>query len=142
MVVPESDETEEFMECLEQEEEIEEIVREPQISLNALTGVHNYRTMRIKGTVGKHKIHILVDSGSTHNFVDVNVAKKLGCKIISTCPLAITVGDGYKTASNSVCKNFKWQLHGVESCSDVMLLKLGGCEMVLGIQWLEALGVI
>ena len=139
MVVPEVDETDEFMECLDQEE-IEESVQEPQISLNALTGVHNYKTLRIKGTVGKHKVHILVDCGSTHNFVDINVAKKLGCKITSTCPMAITVGDGYKVASSSVCKNFKWQLQGVEFCSDVMLLKLGGCEMVLGIQWLEAMG--
>ena len=123
-----------------EEEELEELPENPQISLNAMHGVQTYRTMRVKGTVGKHTIHILVDCGSTHNFVDISVAKKLGCQIVKTCPLAVTVGDGYNVASTSACKQFKWQLQGIEFCSDVMLLPLGGCEMVLGIQWLSTLG--
>ncbi|GJX28487.1 retrovirus-related pol polyprotein from transposon 17.6 [Tanacetum coccineum] len=125
-------------ECLG-EEELGEV---PQISLNAMHGIPTYRTMRIKGVVGKHVIHILVDCGSTHNFVDIAVAKKLGCKIKSTCPLPVTVGDGYNIATNSECKQFHWQLQGVDFWSDVMLLPLGGCEMVLGIQWLSTLGDI
>ncbi|GJQ90103.1 RNA-directed DNA polymerase like protein [Tanacetum coccineum] len=90
----------------------------------------------------KHTIHILVDCGSTHNFVDVAVAKKLGCPIRSICPLAITVGDGYNVATTSKCKQFKWQLQGVTFCSDVMLLLFVGCDMILGIQWLSTLGDI
>ncbi|GKC33694.1 putative mitochondrial protein [Tanacetum coccineum] len=46
------------------------------------------------GKVGKHNLHILVDCGSTHNFLDDNVAKKIGCQSKSTCPLAVTVGGG------------------------------------------------
>ncbi|GJV55960.1 retrotransposon-related protein [Tanacetum coccineum] len=129
------------MECLG-EVNVEEIPEVPQISLNAMNGVQNYRTMRVKGTVGKHIIHILVDCGSTHNFVDITAAKKLGCSIKSTCPLAVTVGDGYNIATTSKCKQFHWQLQGVDFCSDVMLLPLSGCEMVLGIQWLATLGDI
>ncbi|GKG24459.1 reverse transcriptase, partial [Tanacetum coccineum] len=105
-------------------------------------GIPTYRTMRIKGFVGKHVIYILVDCGSTHNFVDIAVAKKLGCKIKSTYLLPVTVGDGYNIATNSECKQFHWQLQGVDFWSDVMLLPLGGCEMVLGIQWLSTLGDI
>nr|GEY82479.1 hypothetical protein [Tanacetum cinerariifolium] len=80
--------------------------------------VQNYKTMSVKGTVGKDVIHILVDCGSTHNFVDNCVAKKLGCQIISTCPLVVTVRDGYNIASNN------------SQC----------CEMMLGIEWLSTLG--
>nr|GEY70062.1 hypothetical protein [Tanacetum cinerariifolium] len=51
---------------------------QPLISLNALTGVNSYRTMRVKGCVGKNAIHVLVDSGSTHNILDLaNVFSKL-----------------------------------------------------------------
>ncbi|GJY98359.1 RNA-directed DNA polymerase like protein, partial [Tanacetum coccineum] len=127
--------------CLE-EESVEVSQEMPQISLQAMNGVQNYRTLRVKGTVGKHTIHILVDCGSTHNFVDVAVAKKLGCPIRSICPLAITVGDGYNVATTSKCKQFKWQLQGVTFCSDVMLLLFVGCDMILGIQWLSTLGDI
>ncbi|GKD39734.1 gypsy/ty3 retroelement polyprotein [Tanacetum coccineum] len=82
------------------------------------------------------------DQKSTHNFVDVVVAKKLGCHIRSIYPLPVTMGDGYNVATTSECKQFKWQLQGVNFCSDVMLLPLVGCEMILGIQWLSTLGDI
>ncbi|GKA65822.1 reverse transcriptase, partial [Tanacetum coccineum] len=130
-----------FEDCLE-EENMEVSQELPQISLHAMNGVQNYRTLRVRGTVGKHIIHILVDCESTHNFVDIAVAKKLGCHIKSICPLSVTVGDGYKVATTSECKQFNWQLQGVNFCSDVMLLPLVGCEMILGIQWLSTLGDI
>ncbi|GKA55906.1 protein ABC transporter 1, mitochondrial [Tanacetum coccineum] len=75
-----------------------------------------FKTMRVTGKVGKHEIHILVDCGSTHNFLDNSVAKKIGCPFKDTCPLVVTVGGGKQL--------------------------IGGCEMVLGIQWLATLGDI
>ncbi|GJR52677.1 putative mitochondrial protein [Tanacetum coccineum] len=62
---------------IENEEEIM-----PQISLNAMIGIPYYQAMRIKGFMGKQLVHIFIDSGSTHNFLDMSVAKKLGenCK--------------------------------------------------------------
>lgn len=39
-------------------------------------------------------LYILVDSGSSHNFVDLDYAQKLGCEIESISPKAITVADG------------------------------------------------
>lgn len=44
-----------------------------QISLNAVTGVTDYTTMRVKGVHGMKNVFALVDSGSTHNFIDQNV---------------------------------------------------------------------
>ncbi|GJS64872.1 reverse transcriptase domain-containing protein, partial [Tanacetum coccineum] len=42
------------------------------ISLNALIRRNPFQTMRVTGYVGKHEIHILIDSGSTYNFLDSN----------------------------------------------------------------------
>lgn len=53
----------------------------PQISLNALCGNNNFQTMRVKGVKGRNSLHILIDSGSTHDFLDIQTAKKLGCAI-------------------------------------------------------------
>nr|GEU98929.1 reverse transcriptase domain-containing protein [Tanacetum cinerariifolium] len=50
---------------------------QPLISLNALSGVNTYKTMRVKGCVGKNVLHVLVDSCSTLNFLDLQIAKKL-----------------------------------------------------------------
>ncbi|GKB94837.1 putative mitochondrial protein [Tanacetum coccineum] len=65
----------------------------PHISLNAFTGRNTFQTMRVSGYVGKHEIHILIDSGSTHNFLDSNTAKRLGCPLRNTYPLQVTVAN-------------------------------------------------
>lgn len=53
---------------------------EPCISVNALSGHHGYQTMRIIGFYGKTPLHILIDTGSTHNFVDIPIAEKIGLR--------------------------------------------------------------
>jgi hypothetical protein len=47
----------------------------PQISLHALTGYKGPKTMRVSAQIGVRKILVLIDSGSTHNFVDHKIAK-------------------------------------------------------------------
>ena len=41
------------------ETDLQVIENSPQISLNALSGVNSYQTMRVKGVVGKRTLHIL-----------------------------------------------------------------------------------
>ncbi|GKB96151.1 putative mitochondrial protein [Tanacetum coccineum] len=92
IVVLLGDEMECEEECMEEESPLPDEV--PQISLNALNCANSFQTMRITRKIGKHEVHILVDCGSTHNFLDVNIAKQVGCKVKSTCPLVVTVGGG------------------------------------------------
>nr|KYP45064.1 TMV resistance protein N [Cajanus cajan] len=117
-------------------------VVEPLISVNALTGVTGFRTMKVTGLFKKKPLHILIDSGSTHNFLDVHLAKKLGCEISSMDPLSVTVADGARVQINSMVKGFSWLLHNAFFKSDMLLLPLGCCDMVLGIEWLITLGDI
>ncbi|GJT52264.1 retrotransposon-related protein [Tanacetum coccineum] len=72
-------------------------VTQPQISLNAISGVNTFQTMRIKGQINNN---------------------------------------------NHVCKGVTWKLQGEAFQADMMLIPLGGCEMVLGVQWLATLGDI
>ena len=54
----------------------------PQLSIHAINGIHkafNTRTMRVEGEYKKRKLYILIDSGSTHNFLDTNLVKNLNC---------------------------------------------------------------
>ncbi|GKB50488.1 reverse transcriptase [Tanacetum coccineum] len=105
----------------------------PLISLNALTGKNSYRTMRVRAYVGKNVVHTLVDCGSTHNFLDLNTTKKLGCKLRRICPLEVFVANGHVMSSLYECKDFSWEFQGVTYTFDVMILPLRGCGMVLGI---------
>ncbi|GJW14002.1 transposon ty3-G gag-pol polyprotein [Tanacetum coccineum] len=84
-----ADDEEEYFEAEEGGEELMTPDEIPQISLNALNRANTFQTMRVTGKVGKHELHILIDCGSTDNFLDVNVAKRVGCPVTSTCPLAV-----------------------------------------------------
>ncbi|GJU69088.1 disease resistance protein [Tanacetum coccineum] len=112
----------------------------PQITLNALSGLNSYQTMRVRCRVGKQMVHILVDCGITHNFLDIHTAKKLGCRLDNTTPMQVSVVNGQRMMSTFVYHDFKWSFQNEVFTGDVMLLPLGGSEMVLGIQWLATLG--
>ncbi|XP_042059529.1 uncharacterized protein LOC121804042 [Salvia splendens] len=116
----------------------------PLISIHAINGSSSkhFRTMRVTGRVGKKALHILIDSGSTHNFLDLHLAKKLGLTLTAVTPVSVDVADGNRLECNSMCKGLQWFLRGTAFLTDVLLLPLGNCDMVLGIQWLETLGEI
>ncbi|XP_042059609.1 uncharacterized protein LOC121804134 [Salvia splendens] len=126
-----------------QDEEINDD-ENPLISIHAINGSpsRGFRTMRVTGRVGKKAIHILIDSGSTHNFLDLLLAKKLGLQLTQVNPVMVDVADGNRLECKSMCKGMHWLLRGTPFVTDVLLLPLGSCDMVLGIQWLETLGVI
>lgn len=120
----------------------EEEEEQMQISVNAVAGVSDFRTMRVKGMCGKQALFILIDSGSTHNFIDRKLAKTLGCKLSSAGSTRVTVADGSTLEVSAKIEGFEWNFQQVPFKADLMVIPLGCCDMVLGIQWLETLGSI
>jgi len=114
----------------------------PQLSLSALNGISTFCTMRVTGRVKNSPIHILIDSGSTHNFLDISTAKKLHCEVKKIPPLQVGVANGQQMQCTAMCKNFAWSIMGRTFFTDVMLVSLGNWEMVLGVHWLSSLGPI
>lgn len=117
-------------------------VGEPYISVNALSSGQAFHTMRVKGSVNGQPIHILVDSGNTHDLLDINFAEKLGCQVDVIPPQNITIADGNHLNCKHICKDFSWSMQGNTFSTNVMLIQLGSCDMVLGVQWLSKLGPI
>ncbi|GJU66445.1 reverse transcriptase [Tanacetum coccineum] len=54
----------------------------------------------------------------------------------------VTVAGGKTLVSDTMCTEFVWKLQGESFLASVMMLPLGGCDMVLGVQWLSTLGDI
>lgn len=99
-----------------------------------MTGDPNFHTMRISGLHNKKLIQILLDSGSTHNFLDLDTAKKLGCTLEAVNPLPITGGGGHQLVAPYICKNFTWTLQQTQFSADVIVLPLKCADLILGIQ--------
>jgi hypothetical protein len=99
------------LESVREMEESEDM--DPYISMNALEGVPGCYTLKVTGKVDKLPIFILVDSGSTHNFMNTEVANKLQCKQTPINPVTIKAANGGKMLCLSICKNFSWKMQGI-----------------------------
>lgn len=85
---------------------------------------------------------MVIDTGSTHSFIDEKVARSLGCKASPITQQSISVVNGIRVQTNLVCKNLLWLLQGTIFCSTFLLFPLGNANIVLRVQWLNTLGNI
>ncbi|KAI4340489.1 hypothetical protein MLD38_025318 [Melastoma candidum] len=115
----------------------------PIVSLHALHGValsFKNRTMKVIGLYKKRKLTILVDSGSTHNFLDAEIARQLGGVIQIVASKSVMVANGERLFCNSMLKAFRWSMQGEEYEADMLIMPMKGCEVILGMEWLNSLG--
>ncbi|KAA8537063.1 hypothetical protein F0562_029541 [Nyssa sinensis] len=139
----EAEEEEDAFEDVVQEMKKEDVQEELQISVHALLGFLSYKTMRVKGKVKKNMVTILIDSGSTHNFLDPVMAKRTGASIQFTNPLTVVVVDGTKLQSKAMVKDFQWVIKGTTFTTDMRLLPLGTCDMFeTHVLWDTAVAVV
>ena len=84
------------MEEGEEVEDLREIRREDdgEISLHALKGITNNKIIKVERKVKEGSLSILIDSGSTHSFLDDSTARKLKCQFTGTPPLSVVVANG------------------------------------------------
>lgn len=68
------------------------------------------------------------------------MAKMLGFVIEDTAPWVVTVADGNRVECNSKCPYFESEMGGYKFTTPVGLLKLGGCDMVIGVDLLSQFG--
>ena len=85
---------------------------------------------------------MLIDSGSTHNFIHCTLAKALNCSIYPTLEFQVMIVDG-----GSI--NFLGKFHRITLIMGEYLLNspmiaiiMGGTNVILGVQWLQSLGTI
>ena len=60
------------------EEEEEEVGDKPDIFLNTLVGISTPQMMQVMTKIGKVPLTVLIDTGSTHNFLHKLLARLVG----------------------------------------------------------------
>lgn len=116
------------------------------ISYNALaritTRITTPQTMKVKGFFKKYPFIILLDLRSMHNFIDPWVAKVANCYIHPINNFEVMVINRGKIACKGTCHNVKLSMDHYTLKSDMYALPLGGCDIVLGVQWLKTLSIL
>nr|GEW64445.1 hypothetical protein [Tanacetum cinerariifolium] len=90
--------------------------------LNSLIGHGSPRSLQLLGKIGKGDFYVLIDNGSTHNFIRLDVFEKMCIPIKSTKAFKVYIGSGESLLCESVCSSVtlhmqRMALQGDQVCS-------------------------
>ena len=115
---------------------------EPEISFNAMIGTEHPQTMRIVGQLKNKTVIFLIDSGSTHNFIDEAIVSKLALTINREKKFQVMVANREKIECVAQCRALTINIEGYPVIVDFYILPVAACQLVLGVQWLQTLGPV
>jgi len=112
------------------------------ISVAAITGIQTSATLQLTATLQEASTVALIDSGSTHSFIDESTARRLGLVPTPRPGLSVGVANGDRVAAAGVCKAVHISIGTEEFVVDLFVIPLGSVNIVLGCDWLRTLGPI
>jgi hypothetical protein len=115
---------------------------DPLISLHALTGISAPKMLKLIGYIKHRKVIILVDNGSTHNFIHHCISKETNWYIRVVNNFQIMIANGGSMKCGGCCENVCLQIGHYQLKSHMFSIDMGGCDIVLGVEWLCTLGPI
>lgn len=97
------------LEFIEDSQELEMV--DEAVSLNTLPGTEVPNTITLNGTAKKKILTILLDSGSTHSFLDIETARHIGCLLKEARPMRVTVANENQLMSLTLalCSNKRYR---------------------------------
>ncbi|WOH05166.1 hypothetical protein DCAR_0624580 [Daucus carota subsp. sativus] len=121
-------------------EEVDEDEREgavTEVSLNSLSSQMARKTITLEGKLKEKTITILVDTGSTLTYLNVEVVKQLGLEVTKGEPIQVRLADGRMVVSSEWVPKVKWKIQDYSFCFDMRVLDIGGWDMIVGVDWME-----
>jgi hypothetical protein len=79
----------------------------------------------------------LIDSGSTHNFINYKLAKDLNCFVYPTPEFQVMIADGGTINCLGKFHSIKLNMGEYFLDSSMISIQMGGVDVVLGFQWLQ-----
>jgi hypothetical protein len=114
----------------------------PMISCHALVDISTPQTLKIQGYIKNKKVTMLIDSGSTHNFINYKLAKDLNCFVFPAPEFQVMIADGGTINCSGKCHSIKLNMGEYLLDSPMISIQMGGVDVVLGVQWLQSLGTM
>lgn len=98
--------------------------------------------MRVAACIGTTSVIMLVDTSSTHNFINSKLVKQLSWPVCRGRRLGVTMADGGCLYTMGTYHSIPWELQGLQFFTDILVLPVKGHDLVIVIQWLQSLGTI
>lgn len=108
--------------------------------MHALTGWSGPNTLRIQGKIGSHTVIILVDSGSTLNFINERLVRLIQIPVTPINPFGVKIANGEVISCPERYDAVDLQIQECNFQITLFSLPLRGLDLVLGVHWLQQLG--
>nr|GEZ22140.1 transposon Ty3-G Gag-Pol polyprotein [Tanacetum cinerariifolium] len=103
-----------------------------EISFHAISGAILPQTLRLPGRIQNKDVVVLLDGGSTHNFVDQELVNHLGLQVDPTVNFSVVVANREKLACTGRVQNLSLIVQGCVISTDFFVLPVAACLIVLG----------
>ena len=110
------------------------------LSYNALKGSSGLGTMKFQGSINGLGVEILLDSGSSDNFLQPRLAQCLKLPVEPIPNLQVLVGNGNALTAEGLIQDLEVKIQGHTLKLPVYLLPVSGADLVLGAAWLATIG--
>lgn len=117
----------------EEEPGVQKEGEDAEISVNAMAGTSGPRTMRLGSWVKGRRVVALVDNGSTHNFVNQELVRRMQLPATKIDPFQVRVANGEQITCNELYKGISIWIQGITIEVDLFALPLGGLDIILGV---------
>jgi len=106
------------------------------LSVSAMVGSTAPGTLCLSGSIQGIAISILVDSGSSHSFLNASLAQSLvGVQNLAQ-PISVQVANGDVTQCSAHIPAAHWEVQDYSFSIDLKLFPLSAYDMILGLDWL------
>jgi hypothetical protein len=111
-------------------------------TLESISGVPKFNTFRMRGVLQGQRVSVLIDGGSSHNFIDPTLLKRRHIPTVEFEGFKVEVAGGSIVPCNKYIPGMKLTLGRHELVQDVYVMDLPDTNIILGVQWLSTLGPI
>ena len=108
-----------------------------QLSINAISGADTESSIKLKTLVKDKVMLILLDSGSSYNFVSRQFAELANLPTIPMPPRRVKQANGECITTNSMVQNLQWYIQGHTLSADMVVLDMAPYDAIPGFDWLK-----
>jgi Retroviral aspartyl protease len=97
-----------------------------------------HKRFKFKAQIGQIDIIAIIDSGSTHSFINPLIVQALSLSTFGSSPLTVTIASGSQMTSSIVCANLIFQLQDHVFSGNFQVLQVAGIDLILSMDRLHS----
>jgi hypothetical protein len=107
------------------------------LSLHAMAGQPVQKSIQLRALVKNQALIMLVDSRSSHTFLNSSIANRLQVQASPMIPMSVKVANGVVLSCETEVKDFECWIQGHTFQLQAKIIDMRAYDIVLGMDWLE-----